>query len=187
MQPEVFVRRSRWWLSIVVLPPLAAIILGVTAPDPSGHWVEHLTGAGLKATQMAVVTALVIVIGPRRIPIALLIAIAVCVVGMFIQALGDYRVADVLWRTPGEPHLPGFDAAHELTMNGDTIVLVGGLAFAVLAGALRSITLRMMLLAVVMVVIPPPFFWPAMGVLVVLLANVLSGRHLQRRPAALAS
>lgn len=66
-----------------------------------------------------------------------------------------------------------------------TRVLAGGLAWAVIAGVTRRVSPWLAVGAAVLVVIPPPFFWPAMGVLVVVLFGPDIGvgvRH-QGRPS----
>ena len=57
---------------------------------------------------------------------------------------------------------------------GDNFVVFSGFAWAVIAGVTRRVPVWLAFLAAVMVIIPPPFFWPAMGVLVVVLFGLTS-------------
>lgn len=40
-------RLTLWWWGVVAVPPLVAVLTTVLAPDPHGHWTEHLAGASL--------------------------------------------------------------------------------------------------------------------------------------------
>ena len=172
---------SKWLIATVALPIAAAILVAVLAPEPSGHWVEHLSGVALRVAVLALVVALAALLG-RRIPAVLGLCILAAVIGIAMQATGDWRAADALWRTTGEPSGAASEAAHELASQGDLLVVLAGAAFAIGAGVLRRTSPLIAVGALVLVVVPPPFLWPAAGVLFVLLHALTTGRSL--RPAA---
>lgn len=62
------VRHSRWLIALVAVPPVAAILTTVLAPDPHGHWSEHLASAALKGAQLALLLVLVTILRWRRRP-----------------------------------------------------------------------------------------------------------------------
>jgi hypothetical protein len=164
-------RPARWWILAAAIPPAVAVATEVLAPDPDGHWAEHLSGAALKATQLLVLLVLVVLVARRRrLPVVLLAAFAVVAIGVALQAFGDAQVADSIWGTSGDPGFGGgYEAGHDLSAVGDLLVLVGGLAFAAAAGATRVVRPAHAVVAGVLAIIPPPFLFPAVGVMFVLL------------------
>jgi drug/metabolite transporter (DMT)-like permease len=82
------------------------------------------------------------------------------------------RVSHVIWQTPyGDDSvgayasgLPGYESGHTLQGNGDLLVLVGGIAFAIVLGVSRRVGQGAVIAGVVLSVIPPPFIIPAFGV-----------------------
>ena len=172
---------SRWLWLVFVIPPAAAIITNLLAPDPHGHWTEHLTGVGLKSVQLILLIVLVAMLGWRKLGIPLLIPFAIVAVGIVYQVVGDYQVADSIWRTSGDPGSGiGYVGGHDTSAFGDLIVLAGGFAFAVIAGATRRVQAKFAVIGVVMLIIPPPFFWPATGVLMLVVLGLTSGSRLRR-------
>jgi hypothetical protein len=134
--PNSGVRRSRWLIAVVAGPPVVAFLTTVLAPDPHGHWSEHLASAALKGAQLAVLVLLVAILGWRNLSWWLRAAFAIIAVGIWLQAAGDHQVADSIWRTVGDPGFgPGYDAGHDRAAVGDLLVLGGGLAFAIIVGA----------------------------------------------------
>jgi hypothetical protein len=170
--------------TLVAIPPLIAILTSLLAPEPHGHWSGHLGIAGLKIAQLGLLLVLVTMLGPRTLGVPLLIAFAVVATGIVLQAIGDYQVADSIWRTPGDPGFGiGYAEGHARSEFGDLLVIVGGLAFAVLAGMTRRVPALLALVAAMMVIIPPPFFWPAAGVLVLVLYGLTSASRFDRAPS----
>lgn len=174
---------SRWLWLVFVIPPAAAIITNLLAPDPHGHWTEHLVPAGLKSVQLILLVILLAMLGWRKLGVPLLISFAVVAIGIVYQVVGDYQVANSIWRTTGDPGYGfGYVGGHDTTAFGDLIVLVGGFAFAVIAGATRRVRAKYAVIGVVMLIIPPPFFWPAAGVLMLVVLGLTSGSRLRRPP-----
>jgi len=164
---------SKWLWALVAIPPVTAIVTNLAAPEPKGHWTEHLTGVGLKSAQLILLLVLTTLFGWRKLGPLLLLTFVAVAIGIGLQIVGDYQVADSIWRTSGNPGFgPGYVEGHDRSGLGDLFVMFGGLAFAVLAGAMRTVPVWLALLAAVMIVIPPPYFWPAAGVLVVLLHGI---------------
>ncbi|MDH5199134.1 MAG: hypothetical protein OEY20_17970 [Gemmatimonadota bacterium] len=150
-------------------PPIVAVLTTVLAPDPHGHWSEHLAFAALKGAQLALLLVLVTILRWRRLSPWLLAAFAIIAVGIGLQAAGDYQVADSIWGTVGDPGFgPGYDKGHDRSAFGDLFVLGGGLVFAIIAGATRRAPARVAVSAAILAVIPPPFLWPAAGVMLLL-------------------
>jgi drug/metabolite transporter (DMT)-like permease len=163
-------RRSVWWWGVVAIPPLVAVLTTVLAPDPHGHWTEHLASASLKSTQLVLLVVLAAMLGRRRWSPLLMAAGTAIAAGVVLQALGDFEVADSIWRTTGDPGFgAGYDEGHDRSALGDLIVLGGGLAFVVVAAVARRVSIPLAVAAAVLMVIPPPFFWPAVGVMVLML------------------
>ncbi len=167
--------------TLVAIPPLIAILTSLLAPEPHGHWSEHLGTAGLKIAQLGLLLVLVTMLGWRTLGVLLLISFAVVAFGVVLQAIGDYQVADSIWRTSGDPGSGiGYAEGHARSEFGDLLVIVGGLAFAVLAGMTRRVPALLAVVAAMMVIIPPPFFWPAAGVLVLVLYGLTSASRFDR-------
>jgi len=171
---------------VFLIPPAAGIITSLLAPDPHGHWTEHLTGVGLKSVQLILLVVLVAMLGWRKLGVPLLISFAVVAIGIVYQVVGDYQIADSIWRTAGDPGFGlRYAGGHDTTAFGDDIVKVGGFAFAVIAGATRRVRVKYAVIGVVMLIIPPPFFWPAAGVLMLVVLGLTSGSRLRRPPRRL--
>lgn len=178
-------RFSRWLWLVFAIPPAAAIITNLLAPDPHGHWTEHLVPVGLKSVQLILLIVLIVMLGWRKLGVPLLISFVVVAIGIVYQVIGDLQVAESIWRTTGDPGFGiGYDNGHDTTAFGDLIVVVGGFAFAVTAGATRRVRAKFAVIAVVMVIIPPPFFWPAAGVLMLVVLGLTSGSRLRRQVPA---
>ena len=166
---------------VFAIPPIAAVVTNFAAPDPHGHWTEHLTSVGLKSVQLALLVVLVTLLGWRKLGFVLPIILAVIAIGIGYQVVGDYQVADSIWRTTDDPGFGvGYVGGHDTSAFGDLIVMVGGFAFAVVAGVTRRVRARFAVIAAVMVIIPPPFFWPAAGVLMLVVLGLTSGSRLKR-------
>ena len=168
-------RYSKWLCTAVALPAVAAILAGVLAPEPQGHWSEHLTGAAMKTAQLAVLLALVTMIGWPRVRLVMLVAFAVITTGIVFQVLGDYQVAHSIWRTTGNPGFGrGYTEGHDRAGFGDLLVLAGGLGFAAAAGFTRRVPPWLAAVGAVTMIIPPPFLWPAVGTLILVLYGLTS-------------
>lgn len=173
--------RLKWWWTLAAIPPIVAVLTSQLAPEPHGHWTEHLSGAALKTAQLVLLLLLVSMLGWRTLRVLLLISFAVVAIGIVMQVLGDYQVAGSIWRTTGNPGVGnGYAEGHDRSGLGDMLVLVGGLAFAIGAGVGRLVPAWLAVVAAVMVIIPPPFFWPAAGVLVLLLFDLTSTWRAER-------
>ena len=174
-------RHPRWLWTLVAIPPLVALLTSLLAPEPHGHWSEHLATAGLKVAHLVLLLVLITTLGWRSLGVLLSIAFAVVASGVVFQAIGDYQVADSIWRTTGDPGSGiGYADGHDRSEFGDLLVIVGGLAFAVLAGVTRRVPALLAVVAALMVIIPPPFFWPAVGVLVLVLYGLTSASRFDR-------
>jgi hypothetical protein len=194
-----------------LVPPVAAVLTLFLAPDPHGHWTEHLWSAYLDSAQLVVLIVLAAMLGWRALSGLLLISLVVIAVGIAYQVLGNYQVADSIWGTRGDPGSAaqltpeevqrrreggqgpptvasvgdGYDQGHDRAATGDLVVIVGGAAFAIIAGVSRRVPPKVAGLAMAMVLIPPPFLWPAAGVLMLLLYGLTSQAGFDRRPVAI--
>jgi hypothetical protein len=109
-------------------------------------------------------------------------ALATVVVGLVVMTAGNLRVARSIWRTPyGDEEVgqigsgfSGFDSGHDLAGTGGSLVLLGGVAFALVLGFSRRVGVVAAFAGVVLSLIPPWLF-PALGV-VFLLAVLLRPR-----------
>lgn len=172
-----------WWLALGAVPPLVAIATTSLAPEPSGHWTEHLASVGLKTAQLIVLIVL-LVRARRLVPPVMLVAVGLGVLGMAMQALGDLDVAQSLWRTTGDRGFgPGYESGHNLTGMGDLVVLVAGVGFALGGAFTRALPRRHAALAGFLAFIPPPFLWPGVGILYGLLLAITRRRSLRHRGA----
>ena len=59
------------------------------APQPHGHWVDHLSAAGIKATQLAVLLTVLALLGWRTPSAPLVVALLVIGAGIALQVFGD--------------------------------------------------------------------------------------------------
>lgn len=174
--------RSRWWWMLTGIPPIVAVLAVQLAPEPHGHWTEHLSSVGLKATQLVVLLLLVALLGWRTLRLMPLISFSVLACGILIQVLGDYQVAQSIWGTTGDPGFGvGYEKGHQLTGLGDLFVVGGGITYAILAGVTRRVPAWTAMVAAALAIIPPPFLWPAAGVLMLLLFDERRTPSLPRR------
>lgn len=174
-------RCGRWVYGVVVVPPIAAVVTSLIAPDPHGHWSEHLSGASFVVAQLVVLVALAWMLGWKTLSVLLSASFALIAVGIVFEALGSFQVADSIWATRGDPGFGGgYAQGHERAATGDLLVTVGGAAFAIAAGLTRRVPTKVAALAVLMVIIPP-WVWPATGVLMLLLYGLTSEAGLDRR------
>ena len=179
-------QNSRWLWLVFAIPPIAAVLTSILAPDPHGHWTEHLTVVSLKSTQLVLLIVLLTMLGWKKLGVLLWISCAVIAFGIVNQVVGDYQVAHSIWRTTDDPGFGvGYADGHDTSEFGDLLVLLGGFGFAIIAGLTRRVRVKFAVLAVVMLIIPPPFFWPAAGVLMLVVLGLTSGTRLERSiPAA---
>lgn len=174
-------RNSKWLWLVFAIPPIAAIITSVLAPDPHGHWTEHITSVGLKSVQLVLLVVLLTMLGWKKLGVLLWISCAIIAFGIVNQVIGDYQVAHLIWRTTDDPGFGvGYADGHDMSGFGDLLVLLGGFAFAVVGGITRRVRARYAVIAVVMVIIPPPFFWPAAGVLMLVVHSLTSSPRFER-------
>jgi hypothetical protein len=180
---------------LALFPPIVASLTILIAPDPHGHWSEHLLGAYLDGAQLSLLVFLAAMLGRRNWrstgtfgSTLLLLSLAVIAVGIVYELIGNYQVAESIWRTPGNPGFGhGYNQGHDRAATGDLLVVVGGAAFAFIAGIARLVPVKVAGLALLMVIIPPPFVWPAAGVLMLMLYGLTSARGFDRRPVAAAA
>jgi hypothetical protein len=179
-------RRGKWLYALAAFPPIVAILTILFAPDPRGHWSDHLVGAYLDGAQLLLLIGLATMLGWRTFSVLLAAALGIIAVGIVYELIGNYQVAESIWRTTGDPGFgDGYEQGHDRAETGDLLVVAGGAAFAFIAGLTRRVPLKVAGLALVMVVIPPPFVWPAAGVLMIMLYGLTSEAGLDQRPMAL--
>lgn len=172
--------------ALAAVPPVVGIAVAAFAPKPHGHWTEHLSGATLKGTMLVLLLVLVTMLGWRTLSVVLLLAFAVMGAGIVLQVTGDVQVADSIWRTAGDPETgTGYERGHDNSAFGDLVVSVGGLAFVIAAGIARRVSLKVAIAGALLMIFPPPFFWPAVGVLVLLMYGLTSEAGFRRRPGAI--
>jgi hypothetical protein len=162
---ELSFASARWIYALGVVPVLAAVATATLAPDPSGHWSDHLSGAAIDGT-VAAVLVVTLVVARRRIGWTIVLAVPV-VVGLAVAGWGDVTVARSIWRVPGTETRSwaatdpaAYDRGHELDESGGLIMLIGGV---MLVGALaltRRIGARVVPVAIALALIPP---WIAGG------------------------
>ncbi len=159
---------------MVVVPPVAAVFTILLAPDPHGHWSEHLWSAYFGMAQLVVLVTLACLLGRRRLSALMLALFAVIAVGIVFETIGNFQVADSIWGTRGNPGFgDGYAQGHERAETGDLLVAAGGAAYAFVAGLTRRVPLKVAGLALLMAIVPP-WLWPATGVLMLLLYGLTS-------------
>lgn len=87
--------------AVAAVPPVVTILTILLAPDPHGHWSEHLWSAYLDAAQLLLLFVLAAKLGWRALSVLLLISLAVIAVGIAYQVIGNYQVAESIWGTSG--------------------------------------------------------------------------------------
>ena len=141
--------------------------------------------AGLKSVQLVLLLALLTMLGWRRLAVPLLLAFGVVASGIVVQVVGDAQVAESIWRTSGDPGSgEGYESGHQTSELGDHLAFAGGLAFTIVAGIARRVPLKLAIAAAALAIVPPPFFWPAVGVLVLLFHGLTSQQGFLRDPGA---
>ncbi len=172
-------KHRRWALALVALPPAIGIATALLAPEPHGHWVEHLSSVGFKSTQLAAL-AVAAVLLRRSWNTLLLLVLAIVAVGIVLQVAGDWSVARSIWRTTGDPGGgAGYEWGHETSGLGDLIVVIAGLAFPVVLAVTRRARVWVAVVVAVLAIVPPPFLWPAAGLLVVMVYGYVGGGELR--------
>lgn len=163
-------RSTRWCWAVLAIPPLVALVTTMLAAEPHGHWTQHLSSGTLKSTQLFLLVGLMAVLGWRTLSPLLLITLAMISVGIVLQVLGDFQIADSIWRTTDDPGFgDGYAKGHDNSAFGDLIVTVGGLAFVIIAAVGHRVSIWLAVAAAVLMIIPPPFLWPAVGVMMLML------------------
>lgn len=171
--------RRRWSLALVALPPAIGIVTALLAPEPSGHWVEHLSSVGLKSTQLAAL-AVAAVLLRRSWNASQLVVLAVVALGIVLQVAGDWSVARSIWRTTGDPGGgAGYEWGHVASGLGDLTVVIAGLAFALVLVVTKRARVWVAVLAATLAFVPPPFLWPAAGVLAAMVYGYVGGGELR--------
>jgi hypothetical protein len=180
MDGDLMQRARRWTPSALVVGLFIAAsvvvsVVGAIAPLPHGHWTGHLTNATIDAGMLVVVLVGAALAWPRLgqglMRLLSAVALAIVVIGLIVEVVGNMRVSHVIWQTPyGDDSvdayasgLSGYDSGHALEGDGDLLVLVGGIAFAIVLGASRRVGPGATIAGVVLSIIPPPFIIPAFG------------------------
>jgi hypothetical protein len=178
-------RRSRWLYALAALPPIVGIATTLLAPEPHGHWVDHLSAVGFKSAQLAVLLTALALLGWRTLSAPLVVALGVIGVAITLQVVGDAQVASAIWRTTGDPGFgDGYESGHDASGFGDLLVVLGGWGFTITAGISRRAPPWLVAGAMALAIVPPPFLWPAAGVLVLVLHAATSGAGFARHRAA---
>ena len=126
--------------TLVAIPPIVAIATSLLAPEPHGHWTEHHASAGLESAQLLLLLVLVTMLGWRTIGVLLAISFAVVAAGIVLQVIADDKVAASIWQTTGDPGSGvGYAEGHDMAAVNDLLVIVGGFAFAVVAGVTERV------------------------------------------------
>jgi hypothetical protein len=185
-------------IGLFVMAIVVATVVGTLAPQPHGHWTDHWAGAVLEAAMLVVVLVGAALawrrLGQRPITLLATAALAIVIIGLVAQAVGDMRVSHAIWQTPyGDDSveayasgLPGYDSGHTLTGIGDLLVLVGGLAFAAVLGMSQRVEPGAAVGGAVLSIIPPPFIIPAFG-MTFLLAWLIRPTSRRRKPRTLST
>ena len=198
MDGRVMQGARRWTPSALVVgffiaASVVVSVVGANAPQPHGHWTGHLTNAIIDVGMRIVVLVGAALAWPRlgqgltRLLAAA--ALAIVVIGLIVEVVGNLRASHVIWQTPYGDNsvdayastLPGYssyNSGHALQGKGDLLVVVGGIAFVIVLAAFRRVGSGALIAGVILSIIPPPFIIPAFGV-AFLLAWVL--RPMSRR------
>jgi hypothetical protein len=185
------VQQWRRWapFGLFLVAPAVGAVADLLVSGPRGHWSGHLGSGAAAAGQLLAVVAGA-VLARRQLNVLLVVLLAVVAVGLVLEVVGNQRVAASIWQTSyGDeeaaavgPSFEGFESGHALAGTGDTLVVVGGLAFAVAVGAFRRVGLGAAVAGVVLALFPP-WILPAVGT-VLLLAFLLRGPRQEVRSDA---
>ena len=165
----------RWSaLGLVLVGPAAAALVSLLHPGPSGHWSGHLAAAA-----MSLGVAVALLVGTRlvrgRLPWPLLVTLGVIGVGLALEIIGNVRAAQSIWGTTYDdaevglygPLYDGYEWGHSVAAWGDSVVLVGSLAFAILLGVSREVRVVVAVAGAVLALVPP-WIYPALGPLLLI-------------------
>jgi hypothetical protein len=161
--------------TLLALPVVVGLVVGLLAPKPSGHWTGHLTNVAVEVGQVAAVMVALLLAGRRLDGRSRRIA-ALIPIGLALEIVGNWRVARSIWATPyGDDEVSavgdqyeGFEAGHTLAGYGDLVLLVVGIAFAISLGLTHRVPGGIAVAGGALAVIPPPFVIPAVGVVFLL-------------------
>ena len=169
------VRARRWAaFALVLVGPATALLVDAVRPEPSGHWSGHLAVAALSAGVAAAVVLGSLLVRDH-LPRTAVAAIALTLVGLALEVVGNFRAAQSLWATSYDdsqvglvgPLHPGYEWGHQVAAWGDNLVIVGGLALAVILGVCRRVRPSVAVVGGIVAVFPP-WIYPALGVLLLL-------------------
>jgi hypothetical protein len=166
------VRPWRWAvMGLLFVGPVVAVVVDARRPEPSGHWSGHL---GSAAVAVGVALSVVIAAGlvRRRLSRLAIGAVSVTLIGLVLEAVGNWRAARSLWATGFDdevaamvgPAHEGYEWGHTVAGWGDAAVVIGGLLLAVSLRLSRHVGLGVALACGVLAFFPP-WIYPAMGVL----------------------
>jgi hypothetical protein len=165
----------RWSaLGLLLVGPLAAVLVALLHPGPSGHWSGHLASAAM-STGVAIAVAAGAALVWSRLPWPAIPALAITIAGLAMEAVGNVRAARSLWETSYDdaqaalygPSHPGYEWGHTVAEWGDSLVILGSLALVVVLGASRRVGVVVAIVCGVLAFFPP-WIYPSLGTIVIL-------------------
>jgi hypothetical protein len=161
-------------MGLLLIGPVAAVVGYQFLPEPSGHWSGHMASALLSAGVAVAVllgTALVV----KRLPWHALASVAVVVIGLTLEVVGNVRVAAALWATSYDdaeagvigPSFPGYVWGHRVVDRGDQLAILGGLALVLSLGFSRRVG-KVAAVTCGVLALFPQWVYPALGSVVLL-------------------
>lgn len=158
--------------ALLAVVPAAAVLSGLLAPGPSGHWTGHLSNAAVSAGQLLALFIGAVLIW-RLLNVPLILPLAALATGLVIQVVANLQIAASVWRTPYGDDVVGqyggaaFEAGHVLASLGDNVVVIAGLVFVILLLLFRRVGIVAALFGMLLS-FSPPWMLPALGSILVI-------------------
>ena len=173
--PTSLTSRQTWApLTLLLTGVLAVALTAALLPTPRGHWSGHVLSASAAAGQLAGLVAAAW-LARRALGALEWSTLVVIGIGLALEIGGNLQAAEPIWRTGFNDDVaavvgssyPGFVQGHDLAEAGDLVVMLGGLALALVLGVRRRVPAWLAVVCAVLVVFPP-WVMPAVSSVVLL-------------------
>jgi hypothetical protein len=171
---------------LLLLPLISGGTVGAAAPQPHGHWSDHLASAGAAAGQLAAL-AVIAALLRRRLRSSKVVLTAAVAIGLSLEVVGNSIAANSIWATPyGDeeagvigPIKDGFELGHTVASSGDAVAVISAVVLAGSFLAVDTVPPVVPVLGMGLCFIPPPWIVPVIGCTFVLTYYLAFSRERQ--------